>query len=531
MVEHLAEAMGGNFSLLVEWWMNSSVKFFVALACVSAVAAAPAGAQNDACDVDQNSPQFVARAYFSIQKGIGVLNNKGDPAADARAAVRLLTDPAARDRDKNLPGQTFTLGQAVALLLTGSSAPATGTRADFGFATNPEQPADLFVLADSVFTAAETLAPQCARHIAAWRQSAPWLSAMNQALTALNEGRLDTAEAMARRALILDRNAPYGYVVLGGVARQRLANAPAADKARLLAEARQHLTRALEIAQNDTSYADVVRSSHDELGEVIAASIEDAPAAERANRAREAAEHFKQYAAIAETDLQRADALQKMGEVFEAVKDTASIRAVYRSVASNLTAYGERSIVTAGILASRFGTPAEAAALYNAVLASNPYHRDALRNLSVTLVKLNDFAGLLPITQRLTVLDPNNPEAWVFHAYAYAGMAERATNAALRRAYTDSSTKYDRKAAEMPVKVSFNEFSPGEGEARLRGTIENLGTTPQTYNLIVEMLDRSGNVVATETAQIGPVAAKATGEFTVTGKATGIVAFRYKPLL
>ena len=81
--------------------MNSSVKFFVALACVSAVAAAPAGAQNDACDVDQNSPQFVARAYFSIQKGIGVLNNKGDPAADARAAVRLLTDPAARDHGRD----------------------------------------------------------------------------------------------------------------------------------------------------------------------------------------------------------------------------------------------------------------------------------------------------------------------------------------------------------------------------------------------------------------------------------------------
>ena len=511
--------------------MNSCVKFFVALACVSAVAAAPVGAQDDACDVDQSSPQFVARAYLSVQKGIGALNNNGDPAADARSAVRLLTDPAARDRNKNLPGQTFTLGQAMALLLTAPSTPATGTRADFGFATNPEQPADVFVLADSVFTAAETLAPQCARQVAAWRQGAPWLSAMNQALTALSENRLDTAEALARRALILDRSAPYGYVVLGGVARQRLANASPADKARLYAESRQHLARALELAQNDTSYGDVVRSSHYELGELVAASIEDAPAAERANRAREAAEHFKQYATLAESDLQRAEALEKMSGAFEAINDTASIRAIYGGVRSNQGAYGERSMLTAGILATRFGTAAEAAALYNAVLASNPNQRDALRNLAVTLVKLNDYAGLLPISQRLTALDPNNPENWIFHAYAYAGMSERATNAALRRAYADSSTKYDRMATEMPVKVTFTEFSPSEAEARLRGRIENLGTTPQTYNLIVEMLDRSGNVVATETTQVGPVAAKATGEFTVTGKATGITAFRYKPLL
>ena len=511
--------------------MNSSLKFFVGLACVSAVVAAPARAQDDACNVDQNAPQFVGRAFFAVQKGIATLNNNGDPATDARTAVRLLTDPTARDRDKNLPGQAFTLGQAMALLLTESSAPVMGTRADFGFATDREQSADLYVLADSIFTVVETLAPQCATQVGAWRQGTPWVGTMNKALTALSEGRLDTADALARRALILDRNAPYAYVVLGGVARQRLANASAADKARFYAESRQHLGRALEIAQNDTSYSDVVRSSHYELGELVAASIADAPAAERAIRAREAAEHFKQYAALAESDLQRADALQKMGEVFEAVNDTASIRAIYGGVTNNPAAYGERSMLTAGILATRFGAPAEAAALYNAVLTSNPYHRDALRNLSLTLVKLNDFAGLLPITTRLTALDPNNPENWVFHAYAYAGMSEQATNAALRRAYSDSSTKYDRMATEMPLKVNFTEFSPGEAEARLRGIIENLGTTPQTYNLTVEMLDRSGNVVATETVQVGPVPAKGSGEFTVTGKAAAIAGFRYKPLL
>ena len=511
--------------------MNSCVKFFAGLAVASAVAASPAAAQADACNVEQNSPQFVGRAFFAVQQGIAALGNNADPANDARTAIRLLTDPTARDRGQNPAGQVFTLGQAITLLLTESSAPVTGTRADFGFATDREQPADLYVLADSIFTAVETQVPQCADQVAGWRRGAPWVGTMNKALTALSEAKLDTAEALARRALILDRTAPYAYVVLGGVARQRLATAAAADRARFYTESRTNLQRALELAEGDTSYADVVRSSHYELGELVGASLATAPPAERAIRAREAAEHFKHYAAMAESDLQRADALQNIGDVFAAVNDTASVRAIIAGVTSSPAGYGERSLLTTGILATRFGTPAEAGALYNAVLTENPYHRDALRNLSLTLVKLNDFEQLLATTKRLTALDPNNPENWVFHAYAYAGMAERASSEALRRAYTDSSTKYDRLATSMPVKVTFTEFSPIESEARLRGVIENLGTSPQTYTIIVEMLDRAGNVVATEQAQVGPVGAKEAGEFSVTGKATGIAAFRYRPLL
>lgn len=511
--------------------MNSCVKFLAGLACLSAAVTTPARGQEDQCVVDQNNPQFVARAYFSVQKGIGTLNASGDPVSDARAAVRLLTDPGARDRGRNPAGQVFTLGQAFALLLSGSAAPVNGTRADFGFATNPEQPADLFVLADSIFSEVERAVPQCATQVAAWRQGPPWIEAMNKALGALSEGRLDTAEALARRALILDRNAPYAYVVLGGISRQRLADAPAAEKERLYAEARGHLARALEMAQADTQYVDVARSSHYELGELVSASIAAAPPAERPNRVREAAEHFNQYSALAATDLERADALQKIGAAYEAVNDTAAIRALYRGVSAGSGTYGERSLLTAGVLASRFGTPAEARAFYDNVLTANPHHRDALRNLSLTLIKLNDYAGLLPVTTRLTSIDPNNPENWMFHAYAYAGMAERASSAAQRRAYTDSSTKYERLASEMPVRVSFTEFSPMAAEARARGTIENLGTTPQTYTLVIEMLDRAGNVLASEQTQVGPVQAAGTGEFTVTGKATGIVAFRYKPLL
>ena len=85
--------------------MNPCVKFLAGLACVSAVVATPVRAQDDACVIDQNAPQFVGRAFFAVQKGIATLNNNGDPATDARTAVRLLTDPNAPDRSRNPAGQ------------------------------------------------------------------------------------------------------------------------------------------------------------------------------------------------------------------------------------------------------------------------------------------------------------------------------------------------------------------------------------------------------------------------------------------
>jgi hypothetical protein len=62
------------------------------------------------------------------------------------------------------------------------------------------------------------------------------------------------------------------------------------------------------------------------------------------------------------------------------------------------------------------------------------------------------------------------------------------------------------------------------------GTIENRGTTAKTYTLNIDILDKSGNVIDTQTTSVGPVAPKATQNFKITSAKGGAYGYRYKPL-
>ena len=64
----------------------------------------------------------------------------------------------------------------------------------------------------------------------------------------------------------------------------------------------------------------------------------------------------------------------------------------------------------------------------------------------------------------------------------------------------------------------------------MAGTIENRSSTSKTYTLNVELLDKSGTVIGTETATVGPVAPKSTGTFKITSTKGGVYGYRYKPL-
>ena len=68
---------------------------------------------------------------------------------------------------------------------------------------------------------------------------------------------------------------------------------------------------------------------------------------------------------------------------------------------------------------------------------------------------------------------------------------------------------------------------------RLRslGSIENLSDKPMNnVALKIDFLDQTGNVVASQTAQLPSVAPKGSQSFTVNANKDGIVAFRYAPL-
>jgi tetratricopeptide (TPR) repeat protein len=213
--------------------------------------------------------------------------------------------------------------------------------------------------------------------------------------------------------------------------------------------------------------------------------------------------------------------------------DTAGFRNAYRDQIENPNKYDYRDILASAVAAARSQQWQDASQLFENVTKLNPYNRDALYNLAVSYHELGQYEKMLPYLQRLVAVDPGNADNWLLIARAYNGLgkaAQKAKNTAQHKAYNDSTVKYYERSEKLPVNVTFSEFTTGETKTTLAGSVENRSDAQKSYTIKFEFLDKSGNVVATKEATVGPVAPKGRGQFRVTVDAPNIAAFRYPPL-
>lgn len=486
-----------------------------------AAAAAPLAAQKNpaqtaaTCDPTANTKGDIAKAQFSMTRAIAA-SEKGNPTRDLMDVLRLVDHG-----NDNPTARNYLRGEAYIIYLMQPNAAAVIPRSALGLTANPAGTIDLYAAADSAFTMVEQASPECAALITQWRQQKPWLSALNGAINALNAGQLDSAEMLAKRSLILDRHAPYAYSVLGSIAQNRK-NWPAAN---------DYWKQALAAAGTDTVYADVRTKT---LYEIASAASDraDAAAGAAAKRAaaREAIKPWQDYIALANNDLLLADAIDNVARMYVAAGDSALVPAVYAPMLASPSKFGELSLVHAGVVATRNGHHADAIKLFDAALAQNPYSRDAINNLAATYIQNNEHPKAFPLINRLVVLDPSNPDNPLLYAFAYQGMYKGTKDKKLQKIYTDSLVYFNSKSENATVKLAVNEFTRRPNETLLGGTIENRGKAAKTYTLTVEFLDKSGNLIATETTTVGPVAAKASQAFKVKSATGGAYGYRYKPL-
>ncbi len=498
--------------------MKVLTRLFTALLFAAPLAA---GAQEATCEVDQGNPQFLARSWLALSKGIAAVNQDADPSNDLREALRTLTDPRARDRDRNIVGQQYTAAQAYILLLSAGT-PAIVQRGQIGIQTDPEATIDLVLAADSAFTAVLAAHPECAETIAGWRQHKPWLDLVNSAVNALNSDQLDSAEALANRSLVLDKTAPYAYTVLAVVARTRDQHD----------EALRLYREAVERAGSDTLYADVRVKTMGDISRMLADRAADAPADQRAALVREAITQYETYLAEQDIDdISRGFGISQLANLYTMAGDSARVRTVYASILADPSKYGERTLLEAGVIATRAEAATDAAKLFNAVHEANPYQRDALNNLAASYIATEEYDKVFPLLERLTAMDPNNPDNYMLYAYAYSGKLKAARGAA-QRAYTDSLVKYNQMAEQIPVTVTISEFTRLREETRVAGSIQNKSRAPRSFTMQVELLDHSGQVLDTQQAEVGPVAAGERTSFRVSFPVAGenIAGYRYKPL-
>jgi Flp pilus assembly protein TadD len=486
---------------------------------IGLVMASQAAAQNNAqnapqCDPTANTKGDIAKAQFSMTRAISSID-KGSSTKDLQDALRLVDNG-----NDNPTARAYLRGEAYIIYLMQPNAQAVVPRGSLGLTTNPTGTIDLYAAADSAFNIVETASPECATVIAQWRQQKPWLNTLNGAINALNQNQLDSAETLAKRSLLLDRKAPYAYSVLGSIAKSRQ-NWTAAN---------EYWQQALKAAGADTTYADVRTKTMYEIAAAASDKAEAANGAAKRTAAKEAQKAWQDYIAAANNDLLLADAIDQAAHAYYVAGDSTSLPTLYAPFMTSPAKYGELALVHAGVIATRSGHPKDAETMFEAAIAQNPYSRDAVNNLAATYIQNNEYSKAFPLIDKLMAMDPNNPDNPLLYAFAYQGLYKGTKDKKLQKIYTDSLVYFNSKSENAPVKVTVGEFTRRPDGTIVAGRIENRGTTPKTYTLSVDLVDKSGNVVGTETTTVGPVAPKSTGTFRITSTKGGVFGYRYKPV-
>jgi tetratricopeptide (TPR) repeat protein len=226
----------------------------------------------------------------------------------------------------------------------------------------------------------------------------------------------------------------------------------------------------------------------------------------------------------------------------------------------------------AAVTAAKANQNQDALKLFEAARAVNPYHRDALYNVARLYLLDSMYTKGIDAVRQLITVDPSNPDNYQLLAIAYAAeqkgyqnkekalrdsaanlgkrantaktQAERnrAINAAAlldkpikamgdsTKNMVDSALKYQDLYMKLPAKVTFSEFTAGDAKTTIGGTIMNNTDAARSFTLKIDFLDKSGNAVATQTVNVGPVEAHRSAPFKAEATGAGIVAFKYAPI-
>jgi predicted Zn-dependent protease len=511
------------------------------------VAAATMGAQapaKPACDIGDALKGNTARASLSFDLARQAATG---PVATTKLkeAVKALESA---DKNEDSVARSYVMGEALSLWLNQPGTGANPRRGDVGFTTNPDAPIDLVGSVDSLFRIVEAAKPLCSDFTAYYRGGQKfYLDLANNAINALNADKLDSAEIYATQANRLYPGSPYGVMVLGSVAAKRKNNEQAV----------KFWSQAATIADKDSTYRDVRRQMLANVGSVYLNSAQAASAqADKAAAARKAADAYRDLLAVPGTKGSYGyGGRQSYQTAVLLAGDTAAFVKSYEPLLANPTQYEYQDLLNSAVNAARTNKNADAAKLFDATLAQNPYNRDALFNQGVVLLALGQNDRVSPIVTRLVAVDPGNPENYNLGARAYLELAKQAQTAkktSVAAAYNDSTLSWYNRGNKLPVEVTFNEFSPSEKQLVMSGTVldrrdkvdspESAARPakgkapakpaasklpPKTVTLKFEALDKSGAVVGTQSVTTEPLTPGKSTKFSVIVPAANAVAYRY----
>jgi predicted Zn-dependent protease len=513
-------------------------------------AQATAAAAPPACDAAQPSSGNAVRANISLQ--LALKDQKANPASAAKnlaATVKLLDGP-----DKDETARAYVLGSALSMWMNMPNVGLAPKRSAVGFSSNPEATIDIPGAVDSLFKIVEASKPGCSYYTSYWRggQQA-FLDLVNGAIAALNADKLDSAQYYATQANRLYSASPYPAMVLGNIANKRNNNADAIKFWQASATA----------AASDTSYRDVQRQVLGNIASVQLNGARDEKAGKEAQAAaaKQAAATYAQLIAIpGTTGNYLYGGRQNMQTALLLAGDTSAVVASYQPLIANPTSYEYQDLLNSAVAAARARKDADAAKLFEGALQVNPQNRDAMYNLGVEYLTLQQLDKVGPIVSKLVVVDPGNPENYFLAARAYSELAKAAKKGTpAEKALNDSAVAWYNRGSKLPVEVVFTEFSPGEKELIIAGTVldrrdkaaasEETTTAParpakgaraaaakpkaastlpaKAVTLKFDALDKTGAVVGSKSVTTSELQPGKSAEFRVSVPSANAIAYKY----
>lgn len=360
--------------------------------------------------------------------------------------------------------------------------------------------------ADSAITKAETLSPACKQDFSQERYIA-WVPLVNAGIEFAKVQNNDSALALFRQANTIYRDKPAAYLNSGVI----FANTGQNDSAIA------YWKKAAEIGERTNAVEDRNAATRN-LGAVY----------QKVDRHKEAIPVLEQYLTWVpkDTEVKRA-----LASSYRATGQTEKAEAIEKEVgaAPGGAAAAGPAAASAGAMNAAIGLYnekkyAEAAAGFEKVLETEPYHRDALYGLANSYIGLKN-PKLADVATRLVAIEPMNDEIARMQANGLR-MVKKETQA----------NKAAVRVLSMPITIAVTQFAPTAAGASITGTAT--GREAQTaqgkpvaaapVTVIFEFLDPKGTVVANQEVQISalkpgqsqPIEAKAQG--------AGIAAWRYK---
>ena len=358
--------------------------------------------------------------------------------------------------------------------------------------------------ADSAFTRAVVLQPDCAEDVKGYRQTA-WIALMTPAAEFVRQHKVDSAVALLRQASIISRDFPQGYHNLGVL----YFNSGELDSAAV------YFKLAQGVASRDERFKKDLSASTVNLAAVL----------QRMNKHAEAAAELKKVLQWDPNDIDAKKALIQSLRATGASAEAAQLEQQMLAAGATAGTLSNDDLTSMGVNLFNAKKYAEAAEVFEKVAAASPGDRTALANLANTYLAMKAGDKLVPVALRLVAMEPLNESNLKYLGEGYRQQHKQ-----------DDLIKTITKLIRLPTSVEGVQFQRRKEGATLTGqavgrqatdeAAKSLPAAPVT--IVVEFLNAEGAVVSSDDVAIPALQPGAKHDWKAEGKGDGITAWRYR---